>query len=186
MDSPSIRRNARSLDFTTSNIFALTPHGTSPTSGDYFSSTDQTNTELTSDLPSTPSTPHTPPPWLTVTHDIIDASAETETEAITMDLPTELSPFIFSTDQPPLVNLSPSQPRRSTRAVATGFTEQQTNFPIRVATTMGIEGNYLRSLTLHVMTSQKNQEGVPLWPLLVSLCSFPIVFDVSFRSSFYC
>ncbi|KAA0715211.1 Phosphatidylinositol phosphatase PTPRQ [Triplophysa tibetana] len=137
--SPSIRRNARSLDNTTSNIFALTPHGTSPTSGVYFSSTHQTDTELTSDLPSTPSTPHTPPPWLTVTHDIIDASAETETEAVTMDLPTELSPFIFSTDQPPLVNLSPSQPRRSTRAVATGFTEEQTNFPTRVATTMGIE-----------------------------------------------
>ncbi|KAI7802135.1 putative phosphatidylinositol phosphatase PTPRQ-like [Triplophysa rosa] len=139
MDSPPIRRNARSLDITTPNIFTLTPHGTSPTSGVHLTSTDQTNTELTSDLPLTPSTPHTPPPWLTVTHDRIDASAETETEAVTMDLPTELSPFIFSTDQPPLVNLSPYQPRRFTRAVATGFTEQQTNFPTRVATTIGIE-----------------------------------------------
>lgn len=140
MDSPPIRRNARSLDITTSTIFTLTPHGTYPTSGFGLTSADQTNTELTSDLPLTPSTPHTPPPWLTVTHDRIDASAEAETEAVTADLSTELSPFTFSTDQPPLVHLSPSQPRRPTRAVATGFTEQQTNSPTRVATTIGIEG----------------------------------------------
>lgn len=149
MDSP-IRRNARSLDMTMSTIFTLTPHGTSPTLGFHLTSADQTNTELTSDLPLTPSTPHTPPPWLTVTHDRIDASAETE--AITTDLSTELSPFIFTTDQP--LNLSPSLPRRFTRAVATGFTEQQTNSPTRVATTIGIEGKYLTDSAHYDITKQ--------------------------------
>ncbi|XP_016339147.1 phosphatidylinositol phosphatase PTPRQ-like [Sinocyclocheilus anshuiensis] len=131
-----LRRNARSLDITTSSAFILTSHGAFPALGRDFTSTD---TELTSDLPLTPSTPHTPPPWLTVTHDRTDVSVEAETEAVTEEPLTELSAVTQGTDQPPLVNLSPSQPRRSTRAVATDSTQQQTNPSTRAATTIGIE-----------------------------------------------
>ncbi|XP_043119890.1 LOW QUALITY PROTEIN: phosphatidylinositol phosphatase PTPRQ [Puntigrus tetrazona] len=111
--NPPLRRNARSLDITTSSAFILT----------------NTDTELTSDLPLTPSTPHTPPPWLTVTHDRTDVSVEAVTE----------EPVTIGTDEAPLVNLSPSPARRFTRAVATDSTQQQTNPPTRAATTIGIE-----------------------------------------------
>ncbi|XP_058607826.1 phosphatidylinositol phosphatase PTPRQ isoform X2 [Onychostoma macrolepis] len=131
-----LRRNARSLDITTSSAFLLTSHRTFPALGRDFTNTD---TELTSDLPLTPSTPHTPPPWLTVTHDRTDVSVEAETETVTEEPLTELSAVTRGTDQPPLVNLSPSQPRRSTRAVATDSTQKQTNPSTRAATTIGIE-----------------------------------------------
>ncbi|XP_052437936.1 phosphatidylinositol phosphatase PTPRQ isoform X2 [Carassius gibelio] len=131
-----LRRNARSLEITTSSAFILTSHRTFPTVGRDFTNTD---TELTSDLPLTPSTPHTPPPWLTVTHDRTDVSVKAETEAVTQEPLTELSAVTQGTDQPTLVNLSPSQPRRSTRAVATDSTQQQTNPSTRAATTIGIE-----------------------------------------------
>uniref|UniRef100_A0A9J7ZW87 Protein tyrosine phosphatase receptor type Q n=1 Tax=Cyprinus carpio carpio TaxID=630221 RepID=A0A9J7ZW87_CYPCA len=131
-----LRRNARSLDITTTSAFILTSHRTFPTLGRDFTNAD---TELTSDLPLTPSTPHTPPPWLTVTHDRTDVSVEAETEAVTEEPLTDLSAVTQGTDQPPLVNLSPSQPRRSTRAVATDSTQQQTNPSTRAATTIGIE-----------------------------------------------
>ncbi|XP_016403102.1 phosphatidylinositol phosphatase PTPRQ [Sinocyclocheilus rhinocerous] len=131
-----LRRNARSLDITTASAFTLTSHGTFPVLGRDFSNTDM---ELSSDLPLTPSTPHTPPPWLTVTHDRTAASVQAETEAVTEEPLTELSALTRGTEQPPLVNLSPSQPRRSTRAVATDSTQQQVNPPTRAATTIGIE-----------------------------------------------
>ncbi|XP_077049965.1 phosphatidylinositol phosphatase PTPRQ isoform X2 [Siphateles boraxobius] len=134
--SQQLRRNARSLDITTESAFTLASHGTFLTLGHGFTNTDS---ELTSDLPLTPSTPHTPPPWLTVTHDRTNASVQAKTEAVTEDPFTELSSLTLSTDQPPLVNLSPSQPRRVTRAVATDYTQQQTNLPTRAATTIGIE-----------------------------------------------
>ncbi|XP_050991467.1 phosphatidylinositol phosphatase PTPRQ [Labeo rohita] len=130
-----LRRNARSLDITTASAFALTSHGTFPALGRGFTNTDTTDT----DLPLTPSTPHTPPPWLTVTRDRTDASVQSETEAVTEELSTELSALTRGTDQPQLVNLSPSQPRRFTRAIATDSTQQQTNPPTRPATTIGIE-----------------------------------------------
>ncbi|XP_016308449.1 phosphatidylinositol phosphatase PTPRQ-like [Sinocyclocheilus anshuiensis] len=132
-----LRSNARSLDITTASALTLTSHGTFPALGRDFSNTDM---ELTSDLPLTPSTPHTPPPWLTVTHDRTAASVQAETEAVTEEPLTELSALTRGTEQPPLVNLSPSQPRRSTRAVATDSTQQQVNPPTRAATTIGIEG----------------------------------------------
>lgn len=131
--SQALRRNARSLEITTASTFTLTSYGTFLTLG-------HTDTELPSDLPLTPSTPHTSPPWLTVTHDRTDASVQAETEAVTEDPLTELSALTLGTDQPPLDNLSPSQPRRFTRAVATDYTQQQTNLPTRDATTIGIEG----------------------------------------------
>ncbi|XP_039510303.1 phosphatidylinositol phosphatase PTPRQ [Pimephales promelas] len=134
--SQQLRRNARSLDITTESAFTLTSHGTFLTLGRGLTNTDS---ELTSDLPLTPSTPHTPPPWLTVTHDRTNASVLAETEAVTEDPLTDFSPLTLGTDQPPLVNLSPSQPRRVTRAVATDYTQQQTNLPTRAATTIGIE-----------------------------------------------
>ncbi|KAL0167598.1 hypothetical protein M9458_035820, partial [Cirrhinus mrigala] len=124
-----------SLDITTASAFTLTSHGTFSTLGRGFTNTDTTDT----DLPLTPSTPHTPPPWLTVARDRTDASVQSETEAVTEELLTELSALTRGTDQPQLVNLSPSQPRRSTRAVATDSTQQQTNPPTRPATTIGIE-----------------------------------------------
>jgi len=133
--SQQLRRNARSLDIPTESAFTLTSHGTFLTLGRGLTNTDS---ELTSDLPLTPSTPHTPPPWLTVTHDRTNASVLAETEAVTEDPLTDFSPHTLGTDQPPLVNLSPSQPRRVTRAVATDYTQQQTNLPTRAATT--IEG----------------------------------------------
>ncbi|XP_051512787.1 phosphatidylinositol phosphatase PTPRQ-like [Myxocyprinus asiaticus] len=134
-----LRRNMRSLDITTATAFTLTSHGTFPGLNLGLTNTDQSNTELSSDLPLTPSTPHTAPPWLTVTHVRTDATVEVETEGVTMDPLTEFTPFTLDTDGPHLVNLSPSQPRRSTRAVATDSTQQQTNPPTRLATTMGIE-----------------------------------------------
>lgn len=138
LQNAPLHRNARSLDITTSSVFLLTSHRTSPALGRDFTNT---YTELTSDLPLTPSTPHTPPPWLTVTHDNrTDISVEAETEAVTEEPLTELSAVTQRTDQPPLVNLSPSQPRRSTRAVATDSTHQQTNPSTRAATTIGKEG----------------------------------------------
>lgn len=135
--SQPLRRNARSLDIPTASTFTLTSYGTFLTLGRSFTNTD---TELPSDLPLTPSTPHTSPPWLTVTHDRTDASVQAETEAVTEDPLTELSALTLGTDQPPLDNLSPSQPRRFTRAVATDYTQQQTNLPTRDVTTIGIEG----------------------------------------------
>lgn len=135
--SRRLRRSARSLDITTESAFTLASHGTFLTLGRGFTNTDS---ELTSDLPLTPSTPHTPPPWLTVTNDRTNASVQAETEAVTEDPLTELSPLTLGTDEPPLVNLSPSQPHRVTRAVATDYTQQQTNLPTRAATTIGIEG----------------------------------------------
>ncbi|XP_067276105.1 phosphatidylinositol phosphatase PTPRQ isoform X2 [Pseudorasbora parva] len=132
--SQPLRRNARSLDITTESGFTL--HGTFLTLGRGFTNTDS---ELTSEFPLTPSTPHTPPPWLTVTHDRTDASVQAETEAVTEDPLTEHMPLTLGTDQPTLVNLSPSQPRRFTRAVATDYTQEQTNLPTRAATTIGIE-----------------------------------------------
>ncbi|XP_048024016.1 phosphatidylinositol phosphatase PTPRQ isoform X2 [Megalobrama amblycephala] len=134
--SQPLRRNARSLDVTTASTFTLTSYGTFLTLGRSFTNTD---TELPSDLPLTPSTPHTSPPWLTVTHDRTDASVQAETEAVTEGPLTELSALTLGTDQSPVDNLSPSQPRRSTRAVATDYTQQQTNLPTRDATTIGIE-----------------------------------------------
>ncbi len=140
LQNAPLRRNARSLDITTSSAFLLTSHRTFPALGRDFTNT---VTELTSDLPLTPSTPHTPPPWLTVTHDRTDVSVEAETEAVTEEPLTELSDVTQGTDQPPLVNLSPSQPRRSTREVVTDSTQQQMNPSTRAATTIGIEGKQL-------------------------------------------
>ncbi|XP_051579937.1 LOW QUALITY PROTEIN: phosphatidylinositol phosphatase PTPRQ [Myxocyprinus asiaticus] len=134
-----LRRNARSLDFTTATAFTLTSDGTFAGLGLSITNADNTNTELTSDLPLTPSTSQSPPPWLTVTHNRTDASVEAETEGVTVDPLMELTPFTLDTDGPPLVNLSPSPPRRFTRAVATDSTQQQTNLPTRTATTIGIE-----------------------------------------------
>ncbi|XP_055030835.2 phosphatidylinositol phosphatase PTPRQ [Misgurnus anguillicaudatus] len=134
-----MRRNARSLsEITTGTVFTLTPNETSSTLGFSLTRDDQTITQMTSDLPMTPSTPQTPPLWLTMTNNTVDASVEAETEAVTKDPSAELSPFTLSTDQTSLVNFSPSHPRRSTRAVATNYT-QQTNSPTRVGTTIGIE-----------------------------------------------
>lgn len=140
LQNAPLRRNARSLDITTSSAFLLTSHRTFPNLGRDFTNT---VTELTSDLPLTPSTPHIPPPWLTVTHDRTDVSVEAETEAVTEEPLTEFSAVTRGTDQPPLVNLSPSQPRRSTRAVVTDSTQQQMNPSTRAATTIGIEGKQL-------------------------------------------
>ncbi|XP_073786318.1 phosphatidylinositol phosphatase PTPRQ isoform X2 [Danio rerio] len=130
-----LRRNARSLDFTTESVFTLTSHETFSTLGRDFTNTD---TEAPSALPLTPSTPHTPPPWLTVTHDRTDASVQTQTDAVTEDLTTEHPPVTPGTDQSS-VNISPSHPHRVTRSTGSDSTQQETNPPISAATTVGIE-----------------------------------------------
>ncbi|TRY76067.1 hypothetical protein DNTS_012284 [Danionella cerebrum] len=130
-----LRRNSRSLDFTTASAFTVTSYGTLPGLGQDFTNTD---TEETTEPPLTPSTPHTPPPWLTVTHERAPASTEPETEALTVDQSTDLPPVTQGTDNSLEANMSPSAPHRVTRAVGTEFT-QQTNSLTRDATTIGIE-----------------------------------------------